>query len=270
MSLGQLGVYERAKASFVYDFYWRVVDRRVIDERRAELDFYRGLLDGFRERDLIFDIGANQGYKTDIFFRLCARVVAVEPDKTCQEILKQKFLKHRFKKRALTVVDSAVSDRSSVTTMWIDEPASAKNTLSQKWAETLRTDNTRFGHRLVFRQRTSIETVTIEQLIALHGLPFFVKIDVEGHELSVLRGMQQPVPYLSFEINLPEFRAEGIECVRVLEGLAPGGEFNYTPDCRKGLVLNQWHRSERFSAIVDTCTDSSIEVFWRTRLRNRS
>src|SRR6516164_6022973 len=45
MSLGQLGVYERAKASFVYDFYWRVVDRRVIDERRAELDFYRGLLD---------------------------------------------------------------------------------------------------------------------------------------------------------------------------------------------------------------------------------
>ena len=96
-------------------------------------------------------------------------------------------------------------------------------------------------------------------------MPFFVKIDVEGHELSVLRGMERPVPFLSFEVNLPEFKPEGLECVQLLGGLAPDGEFNYTKDCRRGLVRKQWSRAEQFSAILASCTDPSIEVFWRHR-----
>src|SRR5271167_3009199 len=103
-SLGQLGVYERAKASWIYDFYWTLADRRIIDDRRDELNFYRDLLDGFREGDLIFDVGANQGYKTDIFLRLGAKVVAIEPDEVSESILKQKFLKYRLRKRPLVIV----------------------------------------------------------------------------------------------------------------------------------------------------------------------
>ena len=263
-SLGRLGIYERAKASWVYDFYWTLADRRIIDDRCSELDFYRDLLDGFREGDLIFDVGANQGYKTDIFLRLGARVVAVEPDAIGREILKQKFLKHRLKRKPLVIVGKAISDRSCVQTMWIDTPGSAKNTLSQKWAEALRGDDRRFGQRLGFEQCKEVETISMEQLIAAHGLPFFVKIDVEGHELSVLQGMQRPVPCLSFEVNLPEFRPEGLECVQVLGRLAPDGQFNYTPDCRRGLLLKQWHRAEQFSAILASCTDPSTEVFWKT------
>jgi FkbM family methyltransferase len=218
---------------------------------------------------LIFDVGANQGYKADIFLRFGAKVVAVEPDETSQEILKQKFLKYRLKRKRLVVVSKAVSEKTSSETMWIDAPGGAKNTLSQKWAETLRDDDKRFGHRLSFGQWKQVETISIEQLIAAHGLPFFVKIDVEGHELNVLRGMQRPVPYLSFEVNLPEFRREGLECIQVLASLAPDGKFNYTPDCRRGLVLERWISREEISALLDSCTDQSIEVFWKTPLRNR-
>jgi FkbM family methyltransferase len=268
-SLTQLGLYERARASWIYDFYWAITDRRIIDDRRSELDFYRDLLGGFREGDLIFDVGANQGYKTHIFLRLGAKVVAVEPDGISQEVLKQKFLKHRLKRKPLVIVGKAVSDRSSTITMWIDTPGSAMNTLSQKWAETLRADNRRFGHRLSFEHRRDVETISMEQLIATHGLPFFVKIDVEGHELSVLQGMRRPVPYLSFEVNLPEFRPEALECVRVLERMDREGEFNYTPDCRRGLAMKRWHRAEEFSAILGSCTDASMEVFWKTPLRSR-
>lgn len=268
-SLAQLGLYERARASWIYDFYWAIADRRIIDDRRSELDFYRDLLGGFREGDLIFDVGANQGYKTHIFLELGAKVVAVEPDGISQEVLKQKFLKHRLKSKPLVIVGKAVSDRSSTITMWIDTPGSAMNTLSQKWAETLRADDRRFGHRLNFEHRRDVETISMEQLIATHGLPFFVKIDVEGHELSVLQGMQRPVPYLSFEVNLPEFRPEALECVRVLERMDREGEFNYTPDCRRGLAMKRWHRAEEFSAILGSCTDASMEVFWKTPLRNR-
>lgn len=262
---GGMGLYERAKASWIYDFYWNFADRRIIDDRKREIDFYRKLLVGFREGDLVFDVGANQGYKADIFLRLGASVVAVEPDVASQDVLRQKFMKYRLKKRPLVIVGKAVSDRNSVERMWIDAPGSAKNTLSQKWVETLRGDEKRFGERLTFGHWKEVETITIRELITTHGIPFFVKIDVEGHELSVLRGMHQPVPYLSFEVNLPEFRADGLECVKVLARLAGDGMFNYTPDCRRGLALERWLPPEEFSAVLETCTDDSIEVFWKYR-----
>jgi FkbM family methyltransferase len=266
--LRRAGVYERTKASWIYDLYWRLADRRIIDDRRKEINFYRSLLDGFRDGDLIFDIGANQGYKADIFLRLGAKVVAAEPDETSQETLRHKFLKYRLKRKRLVIVSKAVSDRNSTETMWIDAPGGAKNTLSQKWAERLRDDDRRFGERLNFGQRKEVETISIEQLIGAYGSPFFIKIDVEGHELSVLRGMQRPVRYLSFEVNLPEFRREGLECIEVLAELAPNSDFNYTADCRKGLVLERWISKEEISAVLNSCTDQSIEVFWKTRVTN--
>jgi len=262
--LVRLGIYERTKASWIYDLYWTFADKRIINDRRSELCFYRALLEGFCEGDLILDVGANHGYKTGIFLRLGAKVVAVEPDKVSQEILKQKFTGHRLKRRPLVIVPNAVSDKSNIETMWIDEPGSAKNTLSQKWAEMLRGDDRRFGHRLDFGHWKQVETTTIERLVAAHGLPFFVKIDVEGHELNVLRGMQRPVPYLSFEVNLPEFRSEGLECVQVLACLTEHGKFNYTTDCRHGLALERWVGPREFSTVLNSCTQDSIAVFWKT------
>jgi hypothetical protein len=79
---------QRLKVSWIYDAYWTVNDRRIIDGRRRQVEFYHGVLSGFRQRDLIFDIGANCGQKTDVFLRLGARVVTVDPDETNQEILK--------------------------------------------------------------------------------------------------------------------------------------------------------------------------------------
>src|SRR5262249_42745152 len=155
-----------------------------------------------------------------IFLRLGARVVSVEPDKTNQEVLKQRFLQYRLKRKPLVIVPKAVSDRSSTERMWIDTPGSGMKTLSQKWAEIPRRDESRFWQRLSFGKWEEVETVSMETLITEYGLPFFVKVDVEGQELSVLRGMKRPVPYLSFEVNLPEFRPEGLECVQILARLA--------------------------------------------------
>jgi FkbM family methyltransferase len=268
-SLSKLGLYERAKASWIYDFYWTFANKRIVEDRRREAAFYRDLLEGFQEGDLIFDIGANQGYKTQMFLKMGAEVVAVEPDGTNQEILKEKFLKHRLKKVPLIIVDKAVSEENTTITMWIDSPGSALNTLSRKWAETLKSDDRRFGHTLEFDNKREVETVTVEHLIAVHGLPFFIKIDVEGHELSVLRGLRQPIPYLSFEVNLPDFLQEGLECIRVLGQRARDGEFNYSSDCRRGLALRGWLSEKEFLQVVDSCTDPSIEVFWRTPVRCR-
>ncbi|MGH9688362.1 MAG: FkbM family methyltransferase [Candidatus Acidiferrales bacterium] len=248
----------------MYDLYWSIADRRILESRDREVKFYRQLLEGFRPGGLIFDIGANAGYKSDIFLRLGASVVAVEPDDASQGVLRRRFLRLRLRKKRLIVEAKAASEQSSIQRMWIDAPGSAMNTLSQKWAQTLREDDQRFGHRLNFGKWKEVKTVSVEELMVDYGSPFFVKIDVEGHEISVLRGLRRTVPYLSFEVNLPEFRREGLECIRTLAALSHDGQFNFTPDCGRGLVLEDWVPAERMSAELESCTDNSIEIFWRT------
>jgi hypothetical protein len=79
----------------------------------------------------------------------------------------------------------------------------------------------------------------------------------------VLRGLKRPVPYLSYEVNLPELRTEGLECIEILNRLDPRGAFNYAVDCRVGLVLQEWRNANDFAAVFTACTDLSIEVFWK-------
>jgi len=264
----RLALYQRIKVSIVYDCYWHLADRRVINKRNAEVEFYRRLLKGFRKGDLVFDVGANHGQKTDVFLRIGADVVAIEPDETNQEVLKQKFHRYRFVKKPVRIVSQAVSGRRSKQTMWIDKPGSAKNTLSPKWVETLRTDPLRFGTSVDFPTKQTVEAITLDDLFAKHGVPFFVKIDVEGHELDVLRGLHHPVPYLSFEVNLPEFMPEGLQCVGLLGGITQGGKFNYAVDCERGLVLDKWLGEREFLNTFTLCSESSVEVFWKTDISN--
>jgi FkbM family methyltransferase len=268
-TLKRAGIYYRLKNSYMYDLYWKVADRRWIDTRSKELEFYRGLLNGFRKGDLIFDVGANDGSKTDIFLRLGARVVSVEPDEANQQVLRDKFLRHRLTPKRVVVVGKAISDRSTIETMWIDGPGSAVNTLSKKWAETLKAKKDEFKHGhfgLEFARQRAVETTTLEELMVTHGVPFFVKIDVEGYEASVIGGLKHAVPVLSFEINLPEFRQEGLECVKLLDSLSAVGNFNYSADLQRGMALQEWLGAQEFSSVLEHCSERAVEVFWRTPL----
>jgi len=263
--LRRFGLLERAQSSVLYDLYWGVVDRRLIDRRQNEVRFYRDLLKGFRSGDLIFDVGANYGSKTDVFLRLGARVLAIEPDEFNQNVLKRRFLQYRLAKKKVVIIGKALSDQNKVETMWIDGTGSALNTLSHKWVDTLRVDAERFGQGRDFRQERQVPTTTLEDLFTDIGVPFFVKIDVEGYEFNVLRGMKRPVPFLSFEVNLPEFRSEGLQCISVLGSLAADGMFNFAIDCQRGLELDQWLGEEDFTKLFRDCRERSIEIFWKTR-----
>lgn len=258
------GIYHRLKASPLYDVYWRIANPAILEERNREIAFYQSLLSNAPPPWTIYDIGANHGYKADIFLRLGARVVAVDPDPTNVAILSEKFHRFRLKSKPVTIVAKAVSREAGRMTLWIDEPGSAKNTLSAKWVDALREDAERFGHKLAFTAAREVEATTIADLIKPFGQPTFVKIDVEGHELEVIKGMSAPVPYLSFEVNLPEFLNEGLQCISALCELAPRTTFNYSPDLKTGLALEQWLSISDFVEVVRSCDARCIEIFART------
>ena len=163
------------------------------------------------------------------------------------------------------IVPEAVSDTVGTGVLIEHEPGSAKNTLNPKWAEILRNDSTRFGQTLSFESSKSVRTTTLEALITTHGVPHFIKIDVEGLEASVLRGLQRPVPYVSFEVNLPEFYEEGRECIELLARTEPGGRFNCADGLGDGLMLNEWLDPRGFMEWFAACESHSVEVFWAAK-----
>jgi FkbM family methyltransferase len=199
-----------------------------------------------------------------VFLRLGARVVAVEPDESNQRLLARRYL-GRLRKRPVTIVGNALSDTVRTDTFWVNSPGSGLNTLSKKWVQTLKENTEKFGATIPYPDQRTVETTTLALLMAAHGAPRYIKIDVEGHECHVLRGLSHPVPFVSFEAILPEFALETNECIQILSRLSPSGLFNISEECYKGLSLREWHTGPEIVAIMGGLGERTVEVYWRDR-----
>lgn len=268
--LKQYSIYQRLRVSSVYDVYLALTNKQATKARNREFDFYRATLNGFKSGDLIFDIGANVGDKVDVFLKMGARVVAVDPDERNQAILRDRFYRYRMTPRPVTIVGKALGARVGNEAMWVYGPGSVFNSLSEKSPDILDGIKKRSGHLLdahEFKGKTIVRTTTLDQLIDTYGIPSYVKIDVVGYELEVLQGLHCSLPCLSFEIELPELKQELMQCIKILGELSSRGRFNYTCDRRNGLVLDRWLDIEPFWRLIDEfggCGEGCMEVFWRT------
>ena len=264
--LKRSAVYHRLRVSPLHDLYLNMKDRKLAKSREREADFYRGILNRFESNDLVFEIGANVGDKVDTLLRGGARVVAVDPDENNQAIMQQRFLRYRFKPKAVTIVGKAVGATAGIATMLVCAPGSVFNTLSKKGACILGDAdycNAQSMDQLQYQEKRIVETTTLDDLIDTYGVPALIKIDVVGFELEVIQGLHRPVPCLSFEISLPEFRQELLQCIEILGRLSPRGQFNYTWDHRNGLVLDDWIDTQKFVRVLEDSGEGPLEVFWR-------
>lgn len=263
-TLKGLGLYVWFKEeSFAYDVYRRFKAGRPLNWRTREVRFYRSLFGDAGPGMLIFDVGANRGQRTAVFLKLGATVISVEPDETNQRVLARKFLRSP-RVRPVKIVGKALSDTARRETFWTTSPGSGLNTLSRKWVQTLDDNPGKLGARVVYPTHQEVQTTTLSELIREYGAPIYIKVDVEGHEPEVLRGLAQQIPFVSFEANLPEFRPEAEECIERLSRLSLGSQFNFTADCYKGFILREWLTGPEMTKVLGSLGETSIEIYCKS------
>lgn len=187
-------------AGFHPSFWEGSADR---DGRRADL--YKHFL---RPGELAFDIGANCGEVTEVLLALGCQVVSVEP---------QPEIAAMIPKRAEVVVAACGASEGSAIMYANANPY--MTSLRRDIAGVASSTNGAW-HTVA---EVEVPVVTLDALIAEHGLPRFCKIDVEGYEAEVLRGLSQPLPALSFEVHNFDLAKVGA-CVELLDGL---GDYGY-------------------------------------------
>jgi FkbM family methyltransferase len=180
-------------------------------EQQEEPNFYKNFLKYHpSNQSLIFDIGANKGYKSVIFSKLVKKVVAFEPSEKLYH-----YLQKRFVNSNVIIYNLALGSSVCESDFYLVENNEAYNSLNKKHIESITASRGIATIENVMHKKVKVEVV--EKFIEKYGVPKYIKIDVEGFEYEVIKGMKTPVPLISFEANLPEFYDESIQSIEYLD-----------------------------------------------------
>jgi FkbM family methyltransferase len=182
--------------------------------------------------DLCFDVGAHVGVKTKRFLDLGAKVICIEPQLACCKKLQQ-----LYNGKNIIVINKGLAEKEGHIPFHICDSANTLSTMSNKWMKC-----GRFSREYIWEQTIRIPVMTLDKLIGIYGIPKFCKIDVEGSELRVLKGLTQLIPYLSFEFTC-EFLSDAEKCMSHLLSLG-NVQFNFTLGATDEFVMPNWSNKE--------------------------
>ena len=191
----------------------------------------RNIYDPFlRTGDLCFDIGANQGSRSRTWLNMGARVVAVEP----QPALVEGFLRPL----GVAVEQTALGATPGEAEMTMADEIDTVATLASHWREEGRFKGMTWGDVI------TVPVTTLDALIEKHGLPRVCKIDVEGYEREVLKGLSHAIPLISFEFT-SEFVDHAVECLDLIGSLG---------DYRARLLLGEDDFANDWDSLAETAS----------------
>jgi FkbM family methyltransferase len=185
----------------------------------GDVEFYRSLLPAGA---LCFDVGANIGHKSEVLLLAGAQVVAFEPNPLVLPELRARCGHYK----SWACVAAALGASGSIATLHARK-SSGQSSLDPSWA----------GEPI---GSYAVPVVTLDAAIHTFGRPLYCKIDVEGWELEVLRGLSQGVPLISFEFHLND--ADARKTRACLERLLELGATvaNLTPAERACFHFREW------------------------------
>jgi len=135
-----------------------------------------------KHSDLIFDLGLHKGEDTDFYLAKGFRVVAFEADPQLAENCRKRFSR-QIETGQLTIVEGAVVDdptEQPTVTFYKNPTVTVWGTVDPKWKD--RNERSGWGS-----EEITVATVDFAGCIEEYGVPYFLKIDIEGADMSSLR-----------------------------------------------------------------------------------
>lgn len=194
--------------------------------------------------DLCFDIGAHVGNRLRAFSQLGARVVALEPQPYMMNFLQRWYGRNKD----IILLQVGAGAHIGKTTMYVSDRTPTVTSLSESWIGMVQKDES-FSN-VTWDNTLPIQLTTLDRLIQDYGMPTFCKIDVEGYELEVLRGLTQPIPILSFEF-IPVALQLAHACIRKLSDLG-NYQFNWSMGESHKMSSQMWLSTIEMLRILDT------------------
>jgi len=179
-----------------------------------------------RAGGLAFDIGAHVGDRIACFRRLGARVVALEPQPGAMRALRLLY----GRDRQVTLVRAAAGERAGSIHLHVNSANPTVTTASRDFIQAAAGAPGWEGQ--LWDWRIVAPLCRLDDLIRAHGVPDFIKIDVEGLEDRVLAGLSHRVRALSFEFTTIQ-RELVSACAARLSAL---GDYRYN------FALGETHR----------------------------
>ena len=221
-----VGLYRAARI-----LYRQWLNQAELEEFRQDVALYSELVEA---GSLCFDVGANIGKKTEALLEAGAKVVAFEPQPSCMKELEARCSPYRSR---LCKYQRAVGAEPGEATLYVHDIRS-HSSLEQDWGG---------GSKALASIRVPV--ITLDQAIAQVGQPEYCKIDVEGWEHEVLKGLTQPIPLLSFEYHLQRRSID--KTLACLDYLSRFGELriNVTSGKISLFAFQEWLCLEKFLSL---------------------
>jgi FkbM family methyltransferase len=201
-----------------------------------------------RPGDLVFDVGSNIGQKAELFLGIGAKVVCFEPQPHCVQVLRQKYQNNP----SVLIVNKGLAPEKGEMELAICSNYDVISTFSQRWQQG------RFVN-FSFDRTVTVEMTTLDEIIAQVGCPKFCKVDVEGFEYQVLRGLSHPIPYVSLEFTI-EYLDDAQKCINHLASLGYT-KFNFAVGEKPHLAIAEWVSPEYLFGYIRQASQSEVNLW---------
>jgi membrane glycosyltransferase len=219
------------------------LDRR---RRAAMVRLYGAFI---KSGDLVFDVGAHVGDRIAAFRKLGASVVAVEPQPAIIRVLRLLY----GRDRAVALEPQAVGRHAGTLDLRLNLANPTVSTVSPAFVQAA--DGAPGWEGQAWTRTVQIPVTTLDALIARHGKPAFIKIDVEGFEAEALAGLTRPPPALSFEFTTIA-RGVAAECIARCRALGYA-RFNAALGESQTFVHSGWLSGQEIAAWLEALPDSA-------------